>query len=682
MPAHAALNRAFPTREYFRGRAVASALWSLLGSLLLCCTLFTLYLIADLLASGGAVAATGPAGTELASLVTSAETADFVDPAAPGPAAPGPAAPGPGGAGAAAGGAVAPVPEGYRVSYGNAGLLHAAWTNRGGFFGPGLRWLYRAVPALRHDLSALGVLVTVAVILGLLRSLCLSLAKLSAARAASAAATRARKGLHRQALRLGPSDLTDDGPRDVLDLFTDAAEAMRAGIADGVLTLGRHPVKVALLTLLALLVSPLAAVQCALPLLACWFLLRSGRRGVAKARLVAKHRSDRDLRLLAEGLTKSRVVRGYGMEEFESERFNTHLARYQQDLAAANRRERLTRGAGRALLVLCFAVVVFLLGAKVLAGTLTAAQALLLLGVFGCLIDPLTSLADLHRDRHAAAVAAERIYRYLNRVPEVGQAVAAKFLQPLSREMRFENVHYRDARDRVLLDGFSARIPAGSVTAIAALDPLEARALAGLPPRFLEPQRGTVTYDGEDIAWVTLESLRAETVYVGGGDPCFTGTVRENLTGGDPDVPLSRVVEAAKTAHVHNFVQKFPQGYETVLGEHGESLSPGQLFRLGLARAVLRDPAVLIVEEPADGLDEDSKAQLDDTFARVFPGRTVLLLPGRMTTLRRADRVLLLHRGRVEAVGPREELARTSPLYRHWEYLRFNVFRHDGAAVG
>ena len=142
-------------------------------------------------------------------------------------------------------------------------------------------------------------------------------------------------------------------------------------------------------------------------------------------------------------------------------------------------------------------------------------------------------------------------------------------------------------------------------------------------------------------------------------------------------MPDAKVVEAAKTCHVHNFVQKFPQGYDTTLGEHGEELTPGQLFRLGLARAVLRDPAVLIVDEPADGLDEDSKNQLDDTFARVFPGRTVLLLPGRMTTLRRAERVLLLNHGRVEAAGPREQLAQTSALYRHWEYLRFNTFRRD-----
>ena len=646
MPAHASLRRAFPQREQYRGRALVSAAWALLATLLLCGALFALYLVADLLISGGRVFAAGPDAGHLRALVGEPEEA----------------------------------PDGYRFSEGNRGILHAAWANRGGFFGPGLEWLYRRVPVLRENLPALLTLIGTAVALGLLRSLCLSLARFNAAKAAGAAVTRLRRALHRQALRLGPSDLTDDGAKEALTLFTDDGETLRQGLQDGVYRLGKHPVKIAVLTVFALMVSPLTALQIAVPMLVCWWLLRRQRVAVKAARLVAKHRGDRALRLLGEGLTKARVVRGFGLEEFESERFNTHLARYQADIAAANRKDRLTRGAARAAFVIAGAVVLAILGAKVLntGGAFTAAHALLLLGISAWLLPPLSELADLHRDRHAAAVAADRIYRYLNRVPEVGQAVGAKFLQPLSRSLEFEEVRYVDPSGRALLEGVSAAIPAGSVTAIAAIDPLEGRALASLPPRFLEPQSGRVKYDGEDIAWVTLESLRAETVYVGGGDPCFTGTVRENLTGGDPDVPLSKVIDAAKTAHVHNFVQRFPQGYETVLGEHGESLTPGQRFRLGMARAVLRDPAVLIVDEPADGLDEDSKAQLDDTFARVFPGRTVLLLPGRMTTLRRADRVLLLHDGRVAALGPREELVQKVPLYRHWEYVRFNVFRHEG----
>jgi len=120
-----------------------------------------------------------------------------------------------------------------------------------------------------------------------------------------------------------------------------------------------------------------------------------------------------------------------------------------------------------------------------------------------------------------------------------------------------------------------------------------------------------------------------------------------------------------------------PQGYETVLGEHGEQLDAGQAYRLGLTRAILRDPALLIVEEPGETLDDDAKSLLDDTYNRIVQNRSVIFLPSRMSTVRRADQVVLLHRGKVEAIGNHSDLVNTSALYRHWQYIHFNEFRHE-----
>jgi ATP-binding cassette subfamily B protein len=137
------------------------------------------------------------------------------------------------------------------------------------------------------------------------------------------------------------------------------------------------------------------------------------------------------------------------------------------------------------------------------------------------------------------------------------------------------------------------------------------------------------------------------------------------------------VTEAAKKTHAHNFILRLQQGYETVLGEHGEQLDAGQAFRLGLARAVSRNPALMIIDEPDDALDADAKSLLDDAYNRITRDRTVLFLPTRLSTLRRADRIVVIHRGRVEAIGPYSHLVKESPLYRHWEYVRFNEFRHE-----
>ena len=197
-----------------------------------------------------------------------------------------------------------------------------------------------------------------------------------------------------------------------------------------------------------------------------------------------------------------------------------------------------------------------------------------------------------------------------------------------------------------------------------------------LIPRFIEPQSGRVLMDGEDTAWVTLESLRAEAIYVSGNDPCLTGTVKENIQCGDERYSLQEAIAASKEAHAHQFIQNLSQGYETALGQHGEELTVGESFRLGLARALLRKPALLIIEEPEGVLDEDTKTLLEDAYSRIFQNRTVLVIPSRITTLRRVNQVVLIHEGKVEAVDSQSNLLKKSALYRHWEYTRFNQFRH------
>jgi ATP-binding cassette subfamily B protein len=290
---------------------------------------------------------------------------------------------------------------------------------------------------------------------------------------------------------------------------------------------------------------------------------------------------------------------------------------------------------------------------------------------------PLAQLWDLPNWLLKGSHAADRIYRYLNQIPAVSQAVGAKFLEPVQRSIVFEAVSYTLLNKRKLLDGVDLRLAAGEVIAVVSFDPLEARALACMLPRFIEPQSGRILFDGEDIAWGTLESLRAESVYVGGADPFFTGTVAENIICSHSSYTLPDVTEAAKTAHAHNFILKLPQGYETVIGEHGERLDAGQGFRLGLARAVVRDPAIMIIEEPNEAMDDDTKSLLDDSYNRIVRGRTVVFLPSRLSTLRRADTVVFLHHGTVESQGSYAELVKGSSLFRHWEYMRFNQFRRE-----
>jgi ABC-type multidrug transport system fused ATPase/permease subunit len=384
------------------------------------------------------------------------------------------------------------------------------------------------------------------------------------------------------------------------------------------------------------------------------------------------------LQALSEGLRKSRIVRGFAMEAIEQERFQKHLEQHRQILATsvpgdwASWSARL--GAG-----LLLVVVGFLTGSRVL-GTgqpLDLPKALTILGGLAALIPVIRGLSQWSPLRQTVEREGTEINRFLAILPEVGQAVGAKFIDPVTKSIQFEAVHY--SRDQQpLLQGFELRIPAGSVMALVSSDPQEARAVASMIPRFLEPQRGRVLFDGEDIAWGTLESIRAEAIYVGGNDPCFTGTVSENIRCGDAKYDIQAVMDAAKLVHAHQFIQKLPLGYETVLGEQGHRLTPGQSFLLGLARAIIRNPAVLIIDEPNTTLDQATKDSLDDTYQRIQGSRTVLFVPSRLSTVRRCDKVVVIGDGQVEAIGHQSELVKSCELYRHWEYVTFNAFRRGG----
>jgi len=637
-----------PTRNLFKGVALRSMLWSSVGAVCLCLLMFDLYLIADLLDHRGELELPSDAVQELA-VLTGDESTALVD----------------------------EMNVATTVNEEDAGILPTVWWSRDTHWGPVLAALYRNVGMLRSNSNGLICLVLTALVIGLVRSASTVRARRMSNWAGIEITTRLRRALHRQALRLGPGDLKDANASQVLTLFTDEMERVRDGVTLWTYRLGRHPFELLLLVLLALSIHPFVAVQCLIPLGACWYLVRQRRLRFESSRYRTETLAEAEARLLAESFRKTRIIGGYGMVKFEHEQFRTHLDRFHANVLAIKRRENVSGWFSRVLVIFCVSIILYLVGSKVLRtpDDLSLASALLLLTTLLAMHWPLDAITQLWFDRENASLAADRIYRYLNEVPEVSQAVGAKFIEPLSHVLRFESVTYKLPSNRKLLNKLDLKVPAGSVTAIISMDQNEARALAYMLPRFIEPNSGRILIDDEDIAWATLESLRAETIYVGGDDPFFTGTVLQNINCGNESFSLQKVTDAAKTSHAHNFILKLSQGYETVIGEHGESLDAGQGFRLGLARAILRNPALMIIEEPATALNDDTKSLLDDAYNRIMADRTILFLPTRLSTLRRADHIVLIHEGKVRAMGDYATLVKKSQLYRHWEYLRFNRFK-------
>jgi ATP-binding cassette subfamily B protein len=666
------LERVFRRRELFQGKSLQALLWGVFASFALCLLLVDLFLICELLETRGRLAEEGEARKFAQLLPDEVHIDSESDESKAGTAS--------------RSAAIA------RLQQEEAGLRPAVLRQHDvPLLGSVLMRAYRRIPWFRENIKCLTLLVLIGVLIASVRGLCLWRAKTVSTGVALDAATRLRRTLHRQTLRLGPGDLTDPEGTQVIALFTKEVDQVRDALQTWIYRLGCDPSQLAFLLLLALAVQWRVALQCFILLGGCWYLVQRQRLRSATAERVEEGRADSRLRLLAEGLRKTRIVRGYGMEEFEHDHFQHHLDRFRTSVLHVLNMQHYLRLAVGFLVLACVAAVVYLVGSKVLQPPdvthpevthLWFSTALLMLAIVAGMPRPLEELWELPERRLRASHAADRIYRYLNQIPAVSQAVGAKFLEPVSRTLSFEAVSYTLPNKRKLLDGIDLTLSAGEVISFVAFDPLEARALACLLPRFIEPQSGRILYDGEDIAWGTLESLRAETVYVGGSDPFFTGTVVENIICSHSGYTISDVTEASKTAHAHNFVLKLPQGYETVIGEHGERLDAGQGFRLGLARAILRNPSLLIVEEPTEALDDDTKQLLDDSYNRIVRGRTVIFLPNRLSTLRRSETVVFLHRGKVEAHGTYHDLVKSSSLFRHWEYVHFNQFRRELETVG
>lgn len=641
-------DRVFSNRELFRGRALRANLWSLAAAISLVKMLVIAFLTLELclvVGEGQAIRVTADEyqkffGVEATTSVSDLNTTQ--------------------------------IPTGF---------AEVAWRNRHQVFGPSLAFLSRRVFGIEYGLSpqvTCLVLILAGSAFWLITWLCLKLARRQRTQLELETVGQLRSHLHRQALRLGPADLQRADTAQVLGLFKDEIGQLRDTLCYWLAAWTGEPARISLLVLLALVIDAKVSFYCGVPLLFGWLIHEHRRRELIQAHKLAVAHAQDELRLLSESLTRSRLVRGYGMEQAAQEHFKKYLDRYQADVNNLERRRGALSRLEGIIVWLCGVIVLSLVGVELTtpAEHFSVAAAFILAICFAGIGYSIRNWQNAFEAREDAVPAAMRVFRYLDRIPEVGQAVGAKFLQPLTRSIEFMDVTYVTSDKVTLLDRLSLSIPAQQQVAIISTDSRGALALVSMLPRFIDPKSGQVLIDGEDIAWVTLESLRAEILVAGGPDVVFTGTVQENIAAGQTDKGLSEIMEAAKIAHAQHFISRLPQGYETVIGEHGEALDVGQAFRLALARALLRNPALLIIEEPAEALDEDTKSLIDDAYQRIAAKRTVIYLPNRLATLRRCDEIILLHQGQIAARGTHVNLVKTSQLYRHWEYVRFNEFRH------
>ncbi len=368
------------------------------------------------------------------------------------------------------------------------------------------------------------------------------------------------------------------------------------------------------------------------------------------------------------------TVQSYTREPWEAEVFDADV-----DIT---RDEGLRRAVARASLTgavtfAAFGAIVLVLwegGRLVLSGALTPGTLVAFLLYAVTIAGAITSLAGFWSNLQEAAGAARRIFEILDLPASLVSPPDAKTLPvPAVGDVRYERVTFRYGDDQpVVLDGIDLRLAPGETVALVGLSGAGKTSLASLIPRFYDVTSGRILVDGVDVRDADLTDLRGHVGLVPQEPLLFAGTVRENLLYGNPEASEAEMVEAAVAAHADEFIRQFPDGYDQRIGERGVTVSGGQRQRLAIARVMLKRPTILILDEASSSLDAESEGLVQDALDRLMEGRTTLVIAHRLSTVLRADRILVLDDGSIRDEGSHVELLETSPIYQRLYKRQFD----------
>ena len=367
--------------------------------------------------------------------------------------------------------------------------------------------------------------------------------------------------------------------------------------------------------------------------------------------------------VLQEMIVSIRLIRLFVREDYEIDRFNRENENnFNAQMKAAQLSATLTPVV-EFLAAIAVTTIVWYGGNEVISGNLTSGSLIAFLVYSVNISNPVKRLGNVYGSIQRAVAAAERVFDVLDTSPEIQDAPGAIELPSVQGRVTFENVTFEYRAGEPALRNMSIDIPPGQVLAIVGPSGAGKSTIANLLPRFYDPQEGRILIDNVDIKNVTVRSLREQIAMVPQDTILFSASIFENILYGRLDATREEVMEASRAANAHDFILQLPDGYDTQIGERGCQLSGGQRQRISIARAILKDPRILILDEATSALDAESERLVQEALDKLMVGRTTLVIAHRLSTIQRADSILVLDKGRMIECGCHADLLESGGLY-------------------
>jgi len=373
--------------------------------------------------------------------------------------------------------------------------------------------------------------------------------------------------------------------------------------------------------------------------------------------------------LLQESLAGTLVVKLFGNEEREENRFREENANYVGVNLRAARITAVWMPYVNFLLGIVTALVIWYGGRLVVAEILSMGSLVGFTGYVAMLMRPIRQTGMLINSGSQALAAGERIVEVLEEEMKIADAPDAVELPPIGGQVEYRGVHFGYEQGEQILQDISFKVNPGETVAIVGPTGAGKTTLVHLLPRFYDPDQGQIFIDDYNIKKVKLKSLRGQIGVLMQDTFLFSASIAENIAYGRPDATGEEIIRCARRAEIHDFIQSLPRGYETPVGERGVTLSGGQQQRVAMARMLLTDPRLLILDEPTSGMDTATEERIQRALNSLFQNRTVLVIAHRLWTVRQADRILVLEKGRIVQSGTHSELSRSPGYYRHLQEL-------------